>query len=178
VPSGEISREPPRIVLDEVFMLDGPRVEDAVAHRRFALDPDAARFLGWTVDEARSAPDSHYTAVVREFIRGWKTGARLSLVIRRISDDEAVGTVELRPSSSGEADVSHLVVPELRGQGLASQAVAALLAWGARRLGLRRARIRCDVHNAASPRVAEKCGFTLRGRCGNELVYLRDLSNG
>jgi RimJ/RimL family protein N-acetyltransferase len=125
VPSRRTSHKPPRIVLDDLFVLDGPRMEDAAAHRRFALDPDAARFFGWTVGQARSAPDSHYVEGMREFIRGWETGARLSLAIRRISDGQAVGTVELWPSSSGdEANLSYFVVPELRGQGLASRAVA------------------------------------------------------
>jgi RimJ/RimL family protein N-acetyltransferase len=158
-------------------VLDGPRMEDAVAHRRFALDPDAARYFRWSVDEARAAPDSYYVEGMRGFILGWQTGTRLSLAIRRISDDEAVGTVELRPSPTGdEADLSYFVLPELRGQGLASRAVAASLAWGASDLGLRRARIGCDVQNVASRRVAEKCGFRLSGRQGNEFLFLLDLS--
>jgi RimJ/RimL family protein N-acetyltransferase len=167
-------REPPRIVLDELFMLDGPRMEDAAAHRRFALDPEAARFFRWSIEEARAAPDSHYVEGMRDFIRGWKTGARLSLAIRRIADGEAVGTVELRPRGE-EADVSYLVIPELRGQGLASRSVAAALAWGVKELGLRRARIGCDVENVASRRVAEKCGFVLIGKYGTDLVFVRDL---
>lgn len=174
---GENRRQPPRIVLDDAFVLAGPRLEDAASHRRFALDPDAARFLGWTVDQARAAPDSHYEEVVRRFIRGWETGARLSLAIRRRSDDEAVGMVELRPRpTDAEADVSYLVAPELRGQGLASRAVVELLEWGARELGLRRAVIHCDIENIASQRVAEKCGFVLVSRVGDELRFRRDVA--
>ena len=168
--------EPPLIVLDDTFVLDRPRPTDAAAHRRFALDPDAARFLGWTVDQARTAPDSHYEEVVREFIRGWETGRRLSFTIRRRSDDKAVGTVELRPRpASTEADVSYLVTRELRGQGLATRALAALLAWGTRELSLRRAILRCDVDNIASQRVAEKCGFVAVGRSGDEVRFRREL---
>lgn len=170
-------RPEPRIVLDDLYVLDRPRAEDAAAHRRFALDPDAARFLGWTVDQARSAPDAHYDEVISRFIRGWETGARLSLAIRRLSDEEAVGMVELRPRPAGaEGDVSYLVTPELRGQGLATRALAALLAWGARELSLRHAILHCDIDNLASQRVAEKCGFVLVGRFGDELRFRRDLA--
>jgi RimJ/RimL family protein N-acetyltransferase len=163
--------------LDHLFVLDGPRADDAAAHRRFALDPDAARFFGWTIDQARTAPDSHYEEVVRRFERGWETGTRLALAIRRRSDEEAVGMVELqvRPAGAG-ADVSYLVKRELRGQGLATRAVEALLAWGARALALREAFVHCDVDNIASRRVAEKCGFVLVGRSGGELRFRLDVA--
>jgi RimJ/RimL family protein N-acetyltransferase len=166
-----------RIVLDDEFVLDRPRVEDAAAHRRFALDPEAARFLGWSVDQARLARDSHYVDVVHGFIRQWDNGTRFSFAIRRVSTGEAVGTVELRPRPVGhEADVSYLVAPELRGRGLAPRAVTAALAWAGGELGLRRATIHCDVANASSQRVAEKCGFEPVGRFGDELRFHRDLA--
>ena len=97
--------EPPVIALDEFFVLDGWLPKDAAAHRRFAVDPDVARFLGWTVEQARSAPDSHYDDVIARFVREWRERTRCSLAIRRCSDGEAVGSVEVRPSGR-EADVS------------------------------------------------------------------------
>jgi hypothetical protein len=48
--------EPPLIVLDESYVFGGHRPEDAAAHRRFAVDLDAARSFGWTVEQARSQP--------------------------------------------------------------------------------------------------------------------------
>ncbi len=83
--------------------------------------------------------------------------------------------VELRPRLGDEFDVSYVVVPELRGRGLASRAVVELLDWGARELGLRHAVLHCEVENTASQRVAEKCGFVLEGRFGDELRFRRDL---
>ena len=56
---GRRAVESPVIVLDEFFCLDQWRAEDTAAHRRFALDPEAARFFGWTVQQAASAPDAH-----------------------------------------------------------------------------------------------------------------------
>lgn len=103
--------ESPVIPLDEFFRLDEWLPSDAAAHRRFALDPDAARFFGWTVEQAASAPDSHYDEVIARFAREWHKGTRFSIAIRRCSDGEAVGLVELGPTGS-EADVSYMVAPE------------------------------------------------------------------
>jgi RimJ/RimL family protein N-acetyltransferase len=164
---------PPVIALDDLFVLDRWLPRDAAAHRRFALDPDAARFFGWTVDQARSAPDSHYDEVIIRFAREWHAGTCFSLAIRRRSDGEAVGSVELRPSGR-EADVSYLVAPELRGQGLASRALEALIAWGTRELELQRVNLACHVDNTGSRRVAEKCGFILVCREGDELRFRRE----
>lgn len=165
--------EPPVIVLDEFFRLDQWQAEDAAAHRRFALDPDAARFFGWAVEQAASAPDSHYHDVIARFAQEWHEGTRFSLAIRRCSDGEAVGSVELRPTGS-EADVSYMVAPELRGQSLASRALVALIAWGTRELRLQRVHLACHVENTASQRVAEKSGFVFVCREGDELRFRRD----
>jgi hypothetical protein len=63
--------------MDRSYILEGPpRPEDAAAHRVFALDPDAARFFGWTVEQAMSQPDSHYDEVIKRFIREWAEGRR------------------------------------------------------------------------------------------------------
>jgi RimJ/RimL family protein N-acetyltransferase len=171
-----VSDETPFIVLNELFALDRPRPKDATANRRFAIDPDAARFFGWTVEQARAQPDSHYEEVIRRFAREWDDATRFALTIRRRSDGEAVGSVELRPRSghTDEGDVSYMVAVELRGQGLAPMALEAVLAWG-KELGVRRAHLACDVQNIASRRVAEKCGFVLVGRADDELRFCRDI---
>lgn len=162
------------IPLDDAFVLDGWTAEDAAAHRTFAEDADAARFLGWTVEEARAQPDSHYLGVVQQFQNDWSAGSRLSLAIRATATGEAVGAVELRPEGDA-AEVSYLLAPQLRGQGLAPRALDAFLGWASRELSLRRALLDCHVENVASQRVAGKCGFTLIARRGDELRFGRDL---
>ena len=165
---------PPTIELDDAFVLDGWRFEDAPSHRTFAEDADAARFLGWTVEKARAAPDSYYVDGVRQFQDEWAAGTRLSLAIRQRATGEAVGAVELRPEGD-VAKVSYVVAPKFRGQGLAPRALDAFLEWGRRELSLRRALLGCHVENVASQRVAAKCGFTLTAREGNDLRFSRDL---
>lgn len=165
---------PPVIPLDDTFVLDAWLPEDAAAHRAFAEDAEAARFLGWTVEEARAQPDSHYVSVVQQFQNGWAAGSRLSLAIRQRATGEAVGAVELRPADDA-AEVSYLVAPQLRGQSLAPRALDAFLGWARHELSLHRAVLNCHVENVASQRVAEKCGFTLIERTGDELRFGRNL---
>jgi RimJ/RimL family protein N-acetyltransferase len=168
--------EPPLIVVDPSFVLDRWRPADAAALRRFDLDPDTARFFGYTVEQARAMPDSHYDGDMRARgnLQDWREGKRLNLAIRRRTDGEAAGWVELRPAD-GEAEVSYNVDADLRGQGIASRALGAFLAWAAEHIGVRRARLACHVDNVASRRVAEKCGFVLVGREGDEYRFHRDL---
>jgi [ribosomal protein S5]-alanine N-acetyltransferase len=165
---------PPTIELDDTYVLDGWRLEDGPSHRVFSEDPAAARFLGWTVEDARAAPDSYYVEGVRGFQKEWAAGTRLSLAIRERATGEAVGSVELRPVGDTAA-VSYLVAPKFRGRGLAPRALDALLEWGRRELSLRRATLGCHVENVASQRVAAKCGFTLIAREGDDLRFSRDL---
>jgi RimJ/RimL family protein N-acetyltransferase len=155
-------------------VLDGWRVEDAAASRRLSLDPDAARFFGWTVKQAREQPDAYYEDHMREWPTSWQNGKRFNLALRQVCDGEAVGSVELRPSGS-EAEVSYCVDRALRRRGLASRALEAMLAWGVQALGLTVATLDCHVENIASRRVAEKCGFTLIEETGDSLKFRREL---
>jgi RimJ/RimL family protein N-acetyltransferase len=169
-------REPPLLAVDPAFVLDRWRPGDGAALRRFDLDPDTARFFGYTVEQAQAMPGSHYDGDerARGSLRAWHEGTVLNLAIRRRSDGKAAGWVELRPDGD-HADVSYNVTAELRGQGIASRALQAFLTWAAQQIGLRRAHLACHTDNLASRRVAEKCGFVLLGQRGDEYQFQRDL---
>jgi RimJ/RimL family protein N-acetyltransferase len=174
--AGWRAREPPLIVVDPAFVLDRWRPGDGAALRLFDLDPDTARFFGYTVEQAQALPGSHYDGDerARGSLRAWEEGRELNLAIRRRSDGEAAGWIELRPHGD-HADVSYNVTAELRGQGIASRALQAFLTWAAQQIGLRRAHLACRIDNLASRRVAEKCGFVLLGQEGDEYQFRRDL---
>ena len=112
--------KPPLIVVDPSFVLDRWRPNDGAALRRFDLDPDTARFFGYTVEQAQAMPDSHYDGDMRArgSLRAWRDGKQLNLAIRRRADGEAVGWVELQPVGS-QAEVPYNVTADLRGQGIA-----------------------------------------------------------
>jgi RimJ/RimL family protein N-acetyltransferase len=170
-------REPPLVAVSESFVLDRWRPSDGPALRRLDLDRDTARFFGYSVEQAAALPDSHYDGGTRAQgnLRAWRKGSELNLAIRRTTDSEAVGWVELRRSGE-EAEVSYNVVPELRGQGIAPRALSAFLAWAVTQTGLRRACLTCHVDNAASQRVAGKCGFSFVGQHGDEYKFERELN--
>lgn len=167
-------REPPLIVVDGSFVLDRWRPDDGPALRRLDLDPDTARFFGYSVEQAAALPDSHYDGDTRArgSLQAWREGRQLNLAIRRNPGGEAVGWVELRRSGD-QAEVSYNVAGELRGQSIAPRALGALLVWAVSQIGLRRAHLVCHVDNLASRRVAEKCGFIFIGRDGDEYKFER-----
>jgi RimJ/RimL family protein N-acetyltransferase len=169
-------RDPPLIVVDDSFVLDRWRPADGPALRRFDLDPVTARFFGYSVEQAAALPDSHYDGDTRTrgSLQAWREGRQLNLAIRRSSDGEAVGWVELQRAGE-QAEVSYNVTAELRGQGIAPRALSALLVWAASQIGLRRAHLACHVDNVASRRVAEKCGFVLVSQGGDEYKFERGL---
>lgn len=70
-----------------------------------------------------------------------------------------------------------MVAADLRGQGIAPRSLRALLTWAASEVGLQRARLFCHIHNRASRRVAEKCGFVLVGRDGDDYHFERSLQS-
>jgi RimJ/RimL family protein N-acetyltransferase len=79
---------------------------------------------------------------------------------------EMLGEVELSDLdlSMGTAEIACWVLPAARGQGLVTTAVSALLRFGFEGLGLHRLEYQWADGNAASARVAEKCGFRYEGR--------------
>jgi ribosomal-protein-alanine N-acetyltransferase len=84
-------------------------------------------------------------------------------------------------------EINYYVVPQCRSQGLASEAVMAILEFGFKDLGLRRIQARCAIDNVASERVMQKAGmrfervlrhglFASRNSCDERLyTIIRDL---
>ena len=168
-------REPPLIVVDDSFVLDRWRPADGPALRRFDLDPDTARFFGYSVEQAAAMPDSHYDGDTRA--RGTSgPGAREDSSTSR-SGEARMARPSAGSNSNGPASrLRSLTTSPPNCADKASHPVrSALLAWAASQIGLRRAHLACHVDNAASRRVAEKCGFALVSQDGDEYKLERDL---
>jgi RimJ/RimL family protein N-acetyltransferase len=61
-----------------------------------------------------------------------------------------------------EAELGYILAPAARGRGVATEALRLLTQWAFAR-GLQRVELRIDTDNAASRRVAERCGYVYEG---------------
>jgi RimJ/RimL family protein N-acetyltransferase len=66
---------------------------------------------------------------------------------------------DVRPSFDGAPEAGWVLMPWAHGRGLATEAVRAVLAWMEARFGAGRTVCMIDPENAASIRVAQKCGY-------------------
>lgn len=103
--------------------------------------------------------------LVRRHIAGWLARAESSadiLYFEVLEGEQPVGQIFLHDIDRrpGEADVGyHLLREEHRGRGLGTQALTLLVDYVRAETALQRLEIMTGSTNAASRRVAEKCGF-------------------
>lgn len=102
--------------------------------------------------------------------------------------DQLLGSVSLLRLvwRHARGEVGYWLAGSARGAGHATRAAQAVCRWGFETLGLERIDLHAAVGNAASQRVAERCGFTreavlrsyLRGKEGREDIVVFGLLRG
>jgi RimJ/RimL family protein N-acetyltransferase len=133
------------------------RVDDRPAVLAAYGDPDTARWIPEyrvrTLDEA-----TEYVAL-RE--REWREGRRCSWAVAEPTAGQMLAEIGLKNLDlhRGEAAIACWTHPAHRGRGIAAHAVATALRFGFSALGLTRIEYWYADGNAASARVAAKCGF-------------------
>lgn len=119
----------------------------------------------WPLDEIRDA-----LPFFEAFAEGEAFGGLLIDRARRIVVGDAGfhGT----PLLGGDAEIGYSLVPEARGRGYATEAVAALLelGWAS---GLNAILARVAPDNAPSHRVLSRCGFECEGQTDDWVVWRR-----
>ncbi|MGW5781215.1 GNAT family N-acetyltransferase [Streptomyces sp. NPDC003863] len=129
------------------------------AHR----DPALRRWLMTTINSEADA-----RRWIDEQRQAWVDGTRFAFAV--LEDDGAgfgppVGHVAVKPSGEGSVEVGYWTAAEVRGRGVASRALEAAVRWvlAERPAGPPVARFELfhAVDNAASCRVADRCGFAL-----------------
>lgn len=88
-------------------------------------------------------------------------GDKIILAVVRKSDGRLVGEVSLiwRSVADLQAEVGYIFHPDAHGQGYATEAARALLAFGFEVMGVHRIYARCDARNRASAAVMRKLGM-------------------
>lgn len=132
-------------------------------------DPEVVRWTEvphpYTLEHARA----YVTTLAPE---GWTKGTGPSWAVCGSASGEVLANITIRRQPvPGTWDVGFLALPDSRGQGVVSEALAVVCRWGFAVLGARRIEWRAQVGNVASRRVAEKAGFSFEGTARHGLVH-------
>lgn len=144
----------PRLLLRKPRLSDAPGIFAA-----YAADEEVTRYLTWQPHRDVAAT----TAFVQSCVTAWENGkGPYCWVITAGNEDAPLGMVALRVDDF-KADLGYVLARSHWGRGLMTEAVGAVVAWALAQEQIRRVWAVCDVENAASARVLEKCGLQFEG---------------
>lgn len=145
----------------ERLILRKMRVGDEEDMYAYARQSEVTRYLLWSPH-----PDIHYT---RDYLRylatRYATGSFYDWAIVLKSSGRMIGTCGFTAFDCPHdaAEIGYVLNPDYRGQGIAPEAVRAVLTFGFERLALHRIEARFMQGNEASLRVMEKVGMRFEG---------------
>lgn len=142
-----------------------PTLEDAAGVAAYASDPDVSRYVSWPTH--RSLADAE--SFLRYAIGAVETGHERNWVIVERATSAVAGTVGLRVQGH-RMELGYALARRWWGQGFATEAAEAVVAWALAQPTVRRVWAVCDVDNVASARVLEKIGMHREGRLANWAV--------
>ncbi|HWI23504.1 MAG TPA: GNAT family N-acetyltransferase [Lysobacter sp.] len=143
-----------------------PRIDDADALFELFSQPQVTRY--WSRPPMQALAEAE--GLLAEMDEAFAARRMLHWLVTTRSDDAAIGTCTLFHFDPRNrcADIGYALLPECWGRGLASEAVALVLAWGFDNLGLQRIEADVDPRNARSRQLLERLGFhsegVMRGR--------------
>lgn len=145
----------------ERLSLRGHRLEDFDDLVAMWGDPLVTRFIG-----GKPFTREETWARLLRYIGHWELMGYGFWAVRERSTDRFVGNVgisefkrDIEPALT-DPELGWALAPWSHGKGFATEAVQAVVAWGAAHFGGRRMVCGIADGNLASIRVAEKCGFT------------------
>lgn len=141
--------ETERLILRELVR------EDATALFPTFADPEQMRY--WS----RGPFDSEEELAAWLCQPGWDGRA---WTVESKEDGAVLGRVVAMPRSTGESEIGYTVIRDRQGQGIAFEAMSALIDHLFTHDGMRRITADTDPDNVPSNRLLEKLGFTREGR--------------
>lgn len=136
-------------------------LEDASDVFAYARDPEVARYTTW---EAHRSLDESLRFLKRVLDR-YAAGEVAPWGVVHKADDRVIGTCGFAQwrREHARAELAYALARPYWNQGLATEAVRAVVAFGFRTMELNRIEARCEISNVASARVMEKAGMTFEG---------------
>jgi RimJ/RimL family protein N-acetyltransferase len=145
----------------ERLVLRALQPQDFEAHAAMWADPGVTRYIGGTPQTREQS----WVRLLRHLGMWQAMGFGFWAVTERASG-RLIGEAgfhdlkrDVEPGLSGTMETGWGFVPEVHGRGIASETVAAILAWGDRHRRDMRMTCLINPQNIASVRVAEKHGF-------------------
>jgi RimJ/RimL family protein N-acetyltransferase len=164
-----------------VPMLDTPRLrlrahryDDLPACVAMWADPDVTRFIG-----VEPANEQRTWARLLGYVGHWAVMGFGYWLIEERHSGEFVGEVgladfkrDIAPAMRGSPELGFALRPRFHGNGYATESARAVLAWADMELTCSRTVCLIDPQNAASLRVAAKCGYEVfdQGTYGGRVV--------
>jgi RimJ/RimL family protein N-acetyltransferase len=161
MPTAQNPPVPVPVIHTERLTLRGHRLEDFADCARMWGRPEVTRYIG-----GKPLTREQVWTILLRYVGHW---ALLEFGYWAVEDRAtgdylgevgfADGKRDIEPSLDGMVEMGWVLVPEVHGRGLATEAVRAAQAWLEEHRGAPRTVCLIDPGNAASIRVAEKCGF-------------------
>jgi len=148
--------ETPRLVLRDLVDGDGPSVH------AYASDAATVRLLDWGPNTAEDT--TRFLSMARASSKAApRTAYHLAIVLSATQRLIGGCRIEVRSDASRNGDIGYVLARDVWGQGFATEAGHALVAFGFQSLALHRIWATCDVENRASARILEKIGMQQEG---------------
>lgn len=147
--------ETPRLILRQPTSEDGPDLHAALS------DPEVTRYLPFPPRATLSETQTYLDGLEAHY----RERALIAWTIARRGEGSAIGLAYFLHWSPehARAEVGYLLARSVWGQGYATEALRALLAFGFDRAGCNRLEARYQVENRTSGRVMEKAGMHFEG---------------
>lgn len=144
--------------------------DDVAAVYAYGSDPEVVRYMDFPPSTFESTRD-HIARCMSAAGEQPRHTYDLGVVLK--STGHVIGgvTLVITNLSTGEAAFSYLFNRAHWGHGYATEALERMVRFAFEQLALSRLADTCDVENAASARVMEKCGFICEGERDGEWVY-------
>ncbi len=164
------------------LILRGPKPEDFAAYAAMWADPETTRHIG---NGTPKSIEESWTSFLRH-AGHWHIVGFGSWIVEEKASHRPIGVLgfnerkrERAADFDGLPELGWMFDRAASGKGYATEALSAALTWGKETLGPVRVIAITALDNAASIRVAEKCGFALFRRAESlgrpRLFYIRTL---
>jgi len=138
------------------------RMSDAQDLYEFSRDPEVARHVLWEAHRSIHQTRSY----IRFLLKQYRNGQPSSFVIELIPERKVVGTIGFMwiQRENRSAEVGYSLSRQYWNQGIMTEALGLVLAFGFERLNLNRIEAQHESDNPASGRVMQHVGMQFEGR--------------